>query len=143
MSSIKIYQDKHPYFVTINIKQRIPIFNNPKYAQLTTAVLFGMPEKYNFKLLGYSIMPDHLHVFIRTSPKYNISEIIQHFKSLVYFNFRKGLNFKDKFWQKSFDYRIKDSDKEIQATLEYIKNNPKKWLLPKMFHEPPYLFISE
>jgi len=143
MTTKRIYQTKYPILITTNTKERFCIFGELECAEIAARSLFFMEDIYKFDLLGYIIMPEHIHVLLMAKKYINMSEIIQRYKSYVYHQMRKQLGVKDKIWQKSFDYRIKNNLGAFLKAIEYIKNNPSKWQLPGKYYKSPYLYINK
>ena len=76
---------------------------------------------------GFVIMPNHVHLIIETSEnnKIGISRYIGLLKRMS--NKESGNNL----WQKSFyDHIIRDDD-DYYYHLQYIEENPGKWLMGK------------
>ncbi|MFD1553698.1 hypothetical protein DNU06_10105 [Putridiphycobacter roseus] len=99
------------------------------------ALLHHDGDKYD--LLAWSIMPNHVHVMIKT--KDELPKIIQSWKSFtgkwaIKHNKKYKLNLPDKadrFWMPEYwDRFIRDAN-HFNATVSYILNNPKKAGLPK------------
>jgi type I restriction enzyme R subunit len=128
--------------LTLNIKDRFNLFDDPRIADIASKTLLESEQLYGYKIYTFIIMPDHLHVLFLLNGKLNISRIVQLYKTFVYHKVASNIGLKDKFWQKSFDYRIKDSWDLFEKAITYIKNNPLKWNLPKQYFCLPYFFIS-
>ena len=86
----------------------------------------------NISLVKYVIMPNHIHLLIiidnqsaggRGSPP--LQEIIKRIKTYTTKKYNSVL------WQRSFyDHIIRDED-DLYYHLQYIDENPKKWLMGK------------
>ena len=134
----------HAHFTTINIYKRIPILQNSKFCDLIIENLEYYRKKFQYRLLGYVILPDHLHMIVIPNSRTKYSDIIRDFKKGVAFAVIKRLsnarnqNLLDKFslnqvrrdgqrhsiWQrKYFDFNI-FSEKKFLEKLEYMHNNP-------------------
>jgi HsdR family type I site-specific deoxyribonuclease len=110
--------------------------SNPDMAQVVQdALKYHDGEKYN--LLAWSIMPNHVHVLIKT--KDNLSKIIQSWKSFTgkwalanskkyHLEIPAGTS---EFWMPEYwDRFIRDED-HFNNTIKYILNNSHKANLPK------------
>lgn len=134
----------HAHFTTINIYNRIPILKSYEFCDLIIQNLEYYRKKLKFKLLGYVILPNHIHVIILPDSSKRYSDVIRDFKKGVAFAAIKTLSatgnksLLDKFllksvrkdgqrysfWQrKYFDFNI-FSEKKFLEKLEYIHNNP-------------------
>ncbi len=98
-------------------------------------------EKFRFKLHGYAVMPDHVHLLIHPPENTHIVTIISEIKSRSAFeilqkwkvgnhpNLEKlrvvrGGRSRYAFWQRSFyDYNCRDYDK-IKEKIDYCHANP-------------------
>ena len=72
----------HVHFITINTYKKTRLFSKENLCQIIINNLNFYRSKFNFKLLGYVIMPWHLHLLIQLSEKHNdLSKVMQDFKS--------------------------------------------------------------
>lgn len=82
MSKLKTYSVVgHAYFVTTTVCGRMPIFHWDNYCNIIIRNLNFYREAYRFKLLGYVLMPEHLHLISLPVGERNISDIMRSFKS--------------------------------------------------------------
>ena len=83
----------------------------------------------------YTIMPDHVHMVLNLTGRHGdrpLSNIIGRFKSYTDYCYRKnGSPFGPFFWQGDYYEHIIRNDADLQATREYIQNNPLKWILDR------------
>jgi REP element-mobilizing transposase RayT len=121
------------YFITITVIDWIPIFISPDYFEIILEALKHHCSKNEFRLLGYVIMTNHIHLMINSpdSIKFLIS-----FKSYTTYRILKKLkeNNKSSFinllikqkriWQKTNMPILIYSEKFFQEKLNYIHNNP-------------------
>ena len=110
--------------------------SNPDMAQVVQdALKYHDGEKYN--LLAWSIMPNHVHVLIKT--KDNLSKIIQSWKSFTgkwalannkkyHLEIPAGAS---EFWMPEYWDRFIRDEEHFNNTIKYILNNPQKANLPK------------
>lgn len=71
------------YFVTSKVHKDKNVFVYQKFCQIIIDNLNFYRQSKIFKLLGYVIMPNHLHTIIWPFGKYTISEILRDFKKQV------------------------------------------------------------
>lgn len=135
------------YFVTTTIVNFAPVFTENKYCDLLIHNIKHYQERYGFKILGYVIMPSHLHWVIEIQPKLgSISDIMRDIKkysawdlmealerdnqtglfSLFLANAKELQNQRRKFWMKRLDDQVIRTIKMLQTKLEYIHHNPVK-----------------
>jgi putative transposase len=69
------------HFITIDTFNRIMLFQEDILCRIIIDNLIFYREKYGFKLLGYVIMPNHVHLLIQLCGKHNnISKVMQDIK---------------------------------------------------------------
>jgi putative transposase len=114
------------YFITSVTEGRIPILVDVSARFMVVNLIY---HKYllDYKLFGYVVMPEHFHLLIQPSKKYNISKIM----NLVKGNFARKYNEihnrqGTKVWQQGFHDSVVRDEKEINKWLEYMHWNPVK-----------------
>ena len=107
---------------------------------LLVEALGKIRERYRFRLVGYVVMPNHVHLLISEPPKATPSEVLKVLKQCVSRDLRKKrrrapaeqlrLAFAgnhgslSRFWQPRFyDFNVW-SKKKLQEKLEYMHANP-------------------
>ena len=84
-----------------------------------------------YKLIGWVIMPNHVHILAQPIAPFTVPEIMHSIKSFTAHAANKHLNQKGAFWAKEyFDRFIRDS-RHYWNTVSYIENNPVKARLCK------------
>jgi len=85
MKLSKYNEASYAHFVTTKTFQNKPIFNNSKSCELLLEDIDFYRNKLGFKLIGYVIMPNHLHLIVwwdvEKQKGLTISKIIQSIKS--------------------------------------------------------------
>jgi REP element-mobilizing transposase RayT len=114
------------YFVTATTSERRKVFTTKEASQVVIdALVFGRSQDW-YLLLGYVIMPDHVHVLLAPRNGHTISEILRSLKRFTAQQLNRGNGSSGAFWQKSFyDHVIRD-DEDCRVRLEYMHNNPLK-----------------
>jgi len=141
MGNIKrFYEENAAYFLTTVTEDRIQIFKEPKNCKILLVTLEYFKLILDYKLYGFCIMPEHLHLIIHPVGEYNFSYIMKMLKGSFARKINKINSREGKIWQKGFyDECILDSIKLLQK-LEYIHNNPVKANLVSSPEE--YLYSS-
>lgn len=133
MSKFKrYYQDKNIVFITIVTynRQQILVKNIDLLRQSFKKV------KYNYEIIAGIVMPDHLHILIKTDNASEYSKIIASFKSNFSRLMPKNMNQTEAqlgrgekgIWQrKYYDHIIRD-DIDFNKHLDYIHYNSVKHL---------------
>lgn len=119
-------------FITTNIQDRRPIFQNPAHAREAIETLYRVQKLHPFLLFGFVMMPDHCHLLIQVPASEKISTVMMQFKSGVAFNLGLG-----PIWQSRFHIKYPKDSREV---LTYIHQNPVR---AKLCDEPwDYLWSS-
>ena len=119
-------------FITTNVYQNQPLFENNAYAREVVETLYKVQEMRSFDLYGFVIMPDHCHLLLLIPSPETISKVMQVFKSAVPLNI--GIS---SMWQKRFYLKLPE---DPHAVLEYIHMNPVKAGLAE--HPEEYMWSS-
>ena len=135
----------HPpdlHFVTFSCYGRLPLLWSIRARNLFVCALGLIRERYKFLLVGYVVMPDHVHLLISEPPKSTPSMMLKALKQSVSRDLRKRkhrptngqlrLPFTNdalelpSFWQPRFyDLNVYSSHK-VREKLEYMHANPVK-----------------
>lgn len=149
------------YFITTTLSGFVELFNQDGYAEIVIRNLNFYREKFEFKLLAYVIMPQHLHLIIMPGSNGDISEIMRDFKKHTAKEIIQLLEVEERFdilgvfhgkaqryhykedreyqvWEDRFDDVALYSDKVFRTKLDYIRNNPVKAGLVDSPSDYPY-----
>jgi len=98
--------------------------NNPKILDVCKLTLH-YPDGKDYRLICYTIMPNHIHLLFELLPKNKgISKIMQSIKRISALESNKILNREGSFWQdESYDRLVRD-DIELYFIIKYILQNP-------------------
>lgn len=137
-------QNLHRYFgrgdlhyITFSCYHRLPLLSASRARDLFVRVLDEVRKEYGFKLAGYVVMPEHVHLLIGESVKGNPSTLIQILKLRVSKRLRGRLGRPSaqmddgfqvvgtpQFWQSRFyDFSFHNVAK-LNEKLDYIHLNP-------------------
>jgi putative transposase len=151
------YPDNHVFFITSTVNGQIALFKNPEIARVLLDNLVISKGKYEFKLLGYVIMPEHWHFllyfgkgkdclsFIRDYKRFTSLKISTYLKNnkmglLDKFALSPKSKVKYAIWKEQAGVLPLDDLEKIKEKLDYIHNNPVKRGLVN--HPNDYLFSS-
>jgi putative transposase len=117
------------YHATSRCIEKKPLMKNDKMKDLMIFVVKAAGTKYSFELVGYAIMDNHFHIFIRTvNGGENISRIMQYIKSQFARRYNKIMRRSGPFWNERFGDNIIEFTKNPAFTffwvLSYINYNP-------------------
>jgi putative transposase len=131
MGQLKHFDDSGmARFITFCCFQRQKYLYLPDTKELLIKHLQMAREKYTFKLLGYVIMPEHVHLVILPPDSMKLGLVIREIKSRMakdYFaNIRPDIPAPHVFWQKRcYDHNCRTPE-SIREKIVYCHNNPVK-----------------
>ena len=158
MSLKRIEIEGHLYYLTMVAQDRLPLFGQPSFVIPLIDSLNYYRHQYDFRLLGYVIMPDHVHLIIWPQGHGSISEIMRDFKkytavrlirqasvegrdawlaAFAHAGVKTGRS-KNKVWQDGFWDKIVYTEKFLRQKLNYIHRNPCRTGLVASPGEYPY-----
>jgi len=78
----RIYVKNAPYFLTTNTNNRYPFFEEDIFCNILIDVLAKCQKIKPFSLIGFKINPDHCHIILQPTGKFNISQIMHSIKRI-------------------------------------------------------------
>ena len=128
------------HFITFSCYRRLPLLNTIRARNVFVKALGQIRERHKFRLVGYVVMPEHVHLLIGEPAKVTPSVVLKALKQRVSRDLRKKkrrgsaaqlrLPFMDaranlaRFWQARFyDFNVY-SAKKVREKLEYMHANP-------------------
>ena len=138
----RCYGQKDLHFITFCCYHRHPYLQTVRARNLFLKTLPAVRRQFAFRLVGYVVMPDHVHLLISEPEKGNVSRVLQVLKQRVSRAMRRKkrhastkqlrLDFGEaaegdrRFWQRRFfDFNVW-SDKKRKEKLHYMHANPVK-----------------
>jgi putative transposase len=128
------------HFVTFSCHRRRPFLGTPRARHRFVKILDQVRARHRFQLIGYVVMPEHVHLLLSEPPKGNPSKVLQVLKQKVSRALRKRptkspsaqlqlpfpvskLN-APAFWQRRFyDFNVWSNHK-LREKLDYMHRNP-------------------
>jgi putative transposase len=80
---VRIYGHGHLHFVTFSCYRRQKLLGSVSSRNLFVKVLGDVRKRYEFALVGFVVMPEHVHLLIGEPKKGNPSKVIQALKQSV------------------------------------------------------------
>jgi putative transposase len=125
---LKRYQEsKQSHFVTFSCYNRLPYLGDERLRDLFVACLERTRRKYGFKVYGYVVMPEHVHLLVSEPERELLATVIQALK--ISLARRAKINGRERdsaFWQKRYyDHNVR-THKSFVDKLRYIHRNPVK-----------------
>ena len=138
--NLKRYQQtRQCHFVTFSCCHRRPLLRTAKARDLFLSVLEATRKKFAFVILGYVVMPEHVHLLISELEQQSLALALQMLKQNSSRRLRRhgrtnprqqelfaGLKSDNHFWQKRYyDFNVRTEKKRIEK-LKYMHRNPMK-----------------
>lgn len=108
------------FFVTTSILNHKKLFN-PENIKKAEEILFRTAKDKDVILMGYVIMPNHIHLLVGA---YEGGSQLSKFMHSLKGRIRKDLFGDQKIWQNRFDDLVIIGEKQFRIKLEYIHGNP-------------------
>jgi putative transposase len=128
------------HFITCSCYRRLPLLNSARSRDRFLSILEQTRERYKFVVVGYVVMPDHVHLLMTEPDVGSPSTVMQVLKQLAARallakrkrrNRRQGNLFGEEsarraFWQPRFyDFNVGTRKKRVEK-LRYMHRNPVK-----------------
>jgi len=137
----RYYGRKHLHFITCSCYRRLPLLRSSRAKNSFVQILDEVRERYGFALVGYGVMPEHIHLLVGEPTRGTPSTVMQVLKQRVSRRLRRrrasstaqlslrfagaGLSL-PRFWQLRFhDFNVWSHKKKIEK-LHYMHLNPVK-----------------
>jgi len=131
-------------FITTVVAERRPLFADKDTAILLITTMRVVQTIYASDLLAYVILPDHVHLLLRTEPPVTFSQVMQSIKWNFTRSYKKtrGIGGPVTVWQQRFwDHIIRDEG-DLARHLDYVHYNPIKHgltTLPSQWNDSTFL----
>src|SRR6267378_7038162 len=77
------YGRNHLHFITFTCYRRLPLLRSVRARNVFVKLLGEVRDRYGFSLVGYVVMPEHIHLLIGEPVKGTPSTVIQVLKQRV------------------------------------------------------------
>jgi putative transposase len=128
------------HFLTFSCYRRLPLLGTAGARDLFVHALERIRARYSFRVVGYVVMPEHVHLLINEPPMRSPSTILKVLKQVVARDLREGNSDLrtghsrsargkapkelPRFWQPRFyDFNVYSAGKKKEK-LEYMHANP-------------------
>jgi putative transposase len=125
---LKRYQEsKQIHFVTFSCYRRLPRLPNNRVRDMFVECLERTRRRYRFRVYGYVVMPEHVHLLVSETEVALLTKAIQALKISVA---RREMRYHEKgdstLWQKRYyDHNVRSYESFVEK-LRYIHRNPVK-----------------
>ncbi len=116
------------YFVTLETRQRRPVFAAASMADLLVQQIYRQRAQKRFALHEFVIMPDHVHLLV-TPRAMNVEQSIQLLKEDFARELLEQMSLRTEIWAPSFSERRIRDGADYQMHARYIAGNPVRHLL--------------
>lgn len=123
-------------FVTTTVREWLPVFSLDHAATELVCQLRDSSEAHKVSIMGYVVMPSHVHLLLGLSDYANLAQFMQGFKSLSSrrisvldlgaLSDQLITNGRFSLWMRRFDDLVVYSQRQFRRKLEYVHNNPVK-----------------
>jgi putative transposase len=142
------------HFITFSCYQRKPFLNSQRTKTVFVKILEEVRTRYQFSLVGYVLMPEHVHLLIGEPVQGTPSKVVQVLKqrvsrgmrqpkrrklpSQLQLRFPREQNRPMRFWQRRFyDFNVYSRGK-VKEKLNYMHANPVARKLVKHPRDRPW-----
>jgi putative transposase len=138
----RYYGAGYLHFITTSCYQRRPLLNSPENRDLFLEVLERVRKRYHLIVVGYVVMPEHVHLLLsepeRGDPSMVMQAVKQGFARRFLRRFRSASAFRqgkiagsavvaaDHVWQHRFYDFVVFTEKKRVEKLRYMHRNPVK-----------------
>ena len=118
---VRFQQSRHLHFITFSCYRRQSFLDTPHARQVFERSLELTRRRYRFNVIGYVVMPEHVHLLVSESERPTLARALQSLKQSV----SQKLNaHHGRFWQtRYYDFNVWSSEKRVEK-LKYIHRNP-------------------
>lgn len=120
----RIYYSNAVYHISIRGNNRQAILEKSEDKKAFLETLNKYKARLKFRLFGFVLMDNHVHLVIGANESVNISKIMQAVALSYSQKFRRKYKYTGYVWQGRFKSNIIEDDDYIIECLNYIHNNP-------------------
>jgi putative transposase len=123
----RYHQSKQTHFITFTCYRRLRHLGTKTICDLFVAALERCRRKYGFRVFGYVLMPNHVHLLLSKPDRELLSTAIQSLKITTAMNSSNNRLMdgrRSPLWQKRYYDRNLSTHEELMEKLQYIHRNP-------------------
>ena len=125
MSNIRrYYEEGAVYFATTVTRDRQPLFLDKKNCRILLVTVEYYKAIFDYKVLGYCLMPDHFHLIVQPTSRFNLSDIMKMVKGSFARKLNKLADRQGPMWQRRFFDQVIRNEKQLTMQLDYMHQNP-------------------
>jgi putative transposase len=121
----RYYGHGHLHFITFSCYRRLPLLSTTGARNVFVEALREIRQRYEFSLVGYVVMPNHVHLLMSEPVKDTPSVVLKVLKQRVSRDLRSASDANlPRFWQPRFyDFNVW-SENKVREKLDYMHANP-------------------
>jgi putative transposase len=119
-AGLKRYQQSgEMHFLTFSCWRRLPYLRTPQARDLFESALERIRQKYQFAVIGYVVMPEHVRLLLNEPKRSSLDQAIKALKLSITLRRRER-----PFWQaRYYDFNVFTEKKRVEK-LRYMHRNP-------------------
>jgi putative transposase len=116
---VRYQQEGDDHFITFSCHDRKSYLNTPSARDIFEDSLESTRKRYKFEVLGYVVMPEHVHLLVSEPESKPLATALQALKLSV-----SKLSTPKPFWQtRYYDFNVYTHDKLVEK-IKYMHRNP-------------------
>ena len=130
----RIHGGGNLHFITTSCYQREPLLGSARARDVFLEIFEQVRRRYDFEVIGYVVMPEHIHVLISEPKRDTVSIVVQVVKQRVAHRLLQKSKpslqrelwetMRPRFWQRRYyDFNVY-SDRKVTEKLRYMHRNP-------------------
>ncbi len=128
----RYHQTRHGHFLTWSCYRRQPLLGTARRRDMFLTVLEQVRQRYRFVIMGYVVMPEHVHILMAEPERGTVATVMQVLKQRTARRLlprrrngqRELWEAKPHLWQKrSYDFNVWSERKRLEK-LHYMHQNP-------------------
>jgi putative transposase len=130
------YSGPYCYFITICTYSKVEYFKGKIIVGNILEELMHCATAYDFSIIAYCFMPDHLHLLVAGKDNSSLKKFIKIFKQKTAYNFKtKNSNI---LWQRSYYDHVVRKEESVEDIARYILENPVRKGLVEDYRDYPF-----
>ena len=137
LRSGKFHETGNYVFVTTNLHNRVPLFNERRFAQIVLNAIGWLEDNRKIDLIIAVLMPNHLHMILGLEEN-SLEKVMHSLKSFTSNQINKERGFRGTVWQSGYFEKIIRGEGHMRELISYCLANPVKAGLVDTWEEYPY-----
>ena len=131
------YRGPHAYFLTINARDRCPVFVEGSICAMVRRALVEGATRFSFQVHAYCFMPDHLHLLVAGMREdSDLRRFLRHFKQATGYAYKRAYG--HRLWAYSYYDHVLRREESVQNIASYLLANPVRGGLVQRYEDYPY-----